>query len=241
MHCRAVWNIIIPIQLQSLNKVKEMLEYLKKLNPDIQIYSVNDSEFKTYGRVITDLDTTEIVSAAEKITNPETGSVYTPSEENFEKLQIAAQIKDEFFGTLPTQIGYCYGHNSLLNAAEWHFSSEINIAVTPLVLILGHVWEIVNGKIDSSSFKAFYLPKGAAVEVYATTLHFCPCETEKSGFGCVVGLPLDTNTPLDETSENPFLFRKNKWIIAQEENTSLINRGVVSGITGTNFEIKYLS
>lgn len=216
-----------------------MLESLKELNQDIEVFSVNDSEFKTFGRVIKDLDTTEIIAAAEKIANPETGSVYTPSEDSFEKLKIATQIKNEYFGTLPTQIGYCYGHSNFLNAAEWHFSSEINIAVTPLVLILGHIWDIENGKIDSSSFKAFYLPKGTAVEVYATTLHFCPCEVSKDGFGCVVGLPLDTNTPLDVTAENPLLFRKNKWIIAHEQNTSLINRGVVSGITGKNFEIKY--
>lgn len=219
--------------------MKEMLENLNKLNPDIRIYSVNDVEFKTFGRVIENLDVTEIIEAAEKIPKPENGSLYTPSEVSFEKLEIADKIKNTFFGTLPTQIGYCYGHNSFLNAAEWHFSSEINIAVTPLVLILGHIWDIENGKIDSSSFKAFYIPKGTVIEVYATTLHFCPCETEKRGFGCVVGLPLETNTPLDDKAENPLLFRKNKWIIAHEENASLINRGVVSGITGINYEIKY--
>lgn len=179
-----------------MNKGEERLDSLRKLNRDIQAYSVNDSEFKTFGRVVENLDTTEIITAAKIIATPETGSVYTPSEESFEKLQISAQIKNEYFGTLLTQIGYCHGHNSLLNAAERHFSSEINIAVTPLVLILGHIWDMENGKIDSSSFKAFYLPQGTAVEVYATTLHFCPCETEKGGFGCVVGLPLDTNTPL---------------------------------------------
>ena len=216
-----------------------MLNILKEKNPEIKLYSVNDSEFKTFGRVIKDLDTAEIIAAAKIIESPETGSAYSPSEVSFEKLQIADKIKKEYFGTLPTQIGYCHGHNSFLNAAEWHFSSEINIAVTPLVLILGHVWNIENGKIDSSSFKAFYLPKGTAAEVYATTLHFCPCEVEESGFGCVVGLPLGTNTPLDENSENQLLFRKNKWLIAHEENTSLINRGAVAGITGTNFEIKY--
>ena len=216
-----------------------MLNILKEKNPDIKLYSVNDSEFKTFGRVVNDLDTQEIIAAAEAIKNPETGSAYSPSEASFEKLKISSQIKSEYFGTLPTQIGYCYGHNNFLNAAEWHFSSEINIAVTPLVLILGHIWDIEDGKIDSSSFKAFYLPKGTAAEVYATTLHFCPCETEKSGFGCVVALPLGTNTPLDSAPANPLLFRKNKWIIAHEQNTSLINRGVVSGITGKNFEIKY--
>ncbi len=216
-----------------------MLDNLKLKNPDIKLYSVNSEEFKTFGRVITGLDTSEIIKAAEKISRPAEGSAYTPSEESFEKLSIAKEIENKFFGTLPAQIGYCHGHNSLLNAAEWHMSNEINIAVTPLVLILGHIWDIKSGKIDSSSFKAFYLPKGTAAEVYATTLHFCPCEVEESGFGCVVGLPLGTNTPLDENSENQLLFRKNKWLIAHEENTSLINRGAVAGITGTNFEIKY--
>lgn len=216
-----------------------MLNILKEKNPDIKLYSVNEIEFKTFGRVIKDLDTAEIISAAEAIINPETGSAYSPREASFEKLKISAQIKSEYFGTLPTQIGYCYGHSNFLDAAEWHTSSEINIAVTPLVLILGHIWDIENGKIDSSRFKAFYLPKGTAVEVYSTTLHFCPCEVEKGGFGCVVGLPLDTNTPLDATPDNPLLFRKNKWIIAHEQNMSLINRGVISGITGENFEIKY--
>lgn len=216
-----------------------MLESLKKLNPYIRIYSVNDSEFKTFGRVIENLDTAEIIAAAKKIENPEKGSLYTPSEESFERLKIADEIKNKFFGTLPTQIGYCYGHSNFLNAAEWHFSSEINIAVTPLVLILGHIWDIEKGRIDSSSFKAFYLPAGTAAEIYSTSLHFCPCEVEKSGFGCVVGLPIDTNTPLEINPDNPLLFRKNKWIIAHEENTALIDRGVVSGITGKNFEIKY--
>lgn len=126
-----------------------------------------------------------------------------------------------------------------MNATEWHTSSEINIAVTPLVLILGHIWDIGDGKIDSSKFKAFYLPKGTVVEVYATSLHFCPCEVSKKGFGCVVALPKDTNTNLEVEPQDKLLFRKNKWIIAHCENEALINRGVVAGITGTNYEIKY--
>ena len=162
-----------------------------------------------------------------------------PSVEDFEKLDIAEAVKNNYYGSLPTQIGYCWGHNTLMNATEWHTSSEINIAVTPLVLILGHIWDIKNGKIDSYNFKAFYLPKGTAVEVYATSLHFCPCEVDKNGFGCVVGLPADTNTDLTVNSNDPLLFRKNKWIIAHIENKTLKNRGVVAGITGTNFEIKY--
>ena len=91
-------------------------------------------------------------------------------------------------------------------------------------------------KIDSSQFKAFYLPKGTAVEIYATTLHFCPCEVQNDGFGCVVGLPLDTNTPLEINPDDPLLFRKNKWIMAHEDNDGLIKKGVVSGIYGENYK-----
>lgn len=216
-----------------------MLDTLKLKNPDIKLYSVNSEEFKTFGRVITGLDTSEIIKAAEKISRPSEGSAYTPSEESFEKLIIADEIKTKYFGTLPTQIGYCHGHNSLLNAAEWHMSSEINIAVTPLVLILGHIWDMENRETESSKFTAFYLPAGTAIEVYATTLHFCPCEVENGGFGCVVGLPLGTNTPLETEGPDPLLFRKNKWLIAHNDNKALISRGVLPGISGENFKINY--
>lgn len=216
-----------------------MLENLKKLNPDVAFYDVSDKEFASFGRIIKSLDATEIIETAKKIPNTESGSSYLPSVDDFEKLDIAETIKNEHYGSLPTQIGYCWGHNTIMNATEWHTSSEINIAITPLVLILGHVWDIEDGKIDSSKFKAFYLPAGTVVEVYATSLHFCPCEVSKDGFGCVVGLPAGTNTDLEIEPKNIMLFRKNKWIIAHVENETLINRGVVAGITGTNYEIKY--
>ena len=216
-----------------------MLEFLRKLNPQIEIYSCFDKEFLTFGRVLEDLDVNEITAVASSIDNLESGSMYLPSYDKFEDLDIAEKIKNEYFGTLPTQIGYCWGHSNFLNATEWHTSSEINVAVTPLVLILGHVWDIADGVINSSEFKAFYLPADTAVEVYSTTLHFCPCEVCESGFGAVVALPQGTNTDLEVTSHNPMLFRKNKWIICHNENEVLKNKGVVSGIIGDNFEIKY--
>ena len=216
-----------------------MLEKLKKINPEVEFYDVSDKEFALFGRIIKNLDTTEILEVAKEISNPESGSSYLPSVEKFEILKIATEIENELFGSLPTQIGYCWGHSNFLNATEWHTSAEINIAVTPLVLILGHVWDIVEGKIDSSKFKAFYLPAGTVVEIYATSLHFCPCEVSKNGFGCVVGLPTGTNTDLTVKKEDPMLFRKNKWIIAHVDNEALKNKGVVAGITGLNYEIKY--
>ena len=216
-----------------------MLNKIKELNSEIEIFDINDKEFETFGRVINGVNTDEIIAAAKKIQNPESGSSYMPSVEAFEGLDIAKTIKNDCFGSMPTQIGYCWGHNNFLNATEWHTSSEINVAVTPLVLILGHVWDIKDGNINSKKFKTFYLPSGTVVEVYATSLHFCPCEVSEAGFGCVVALPKGTNTDLETPSGDKLIFRKNKWIIAHEENETLKAKGVASGISGINYEIKY--
>lgn len=203
------------------------------------IYSIDDAAFAEYGKKITGVDVGEIIEAGRKIPFPQEGSVYEPSTAAFEGLEIAGKIQRECFGELPAQVGYCYGHNNFLNGWEWHTSSEINIAVTDLVLILGKLSDYKDGKIDSSTAKAFLLKAGDMVEIYATSLHFCPCEVSEDGFGCVVALPKGTNVPLEEEAENPLLFRKNKWLIAHEENEGLIQRGVVPGITGPNYEIKY--
>lgn len=210
------------------------LSELRKKNPRLPLIDVSSAEFTDYGRLLS-LGSAEIIEAAKKIPMPENGSVYHASEETFEVLPIAEVIRDTVFGTLDTELGYCYGYNEYLNAAEWHFSSEVNIAVTDLVLILGRRQDIgVDGKLSSSQMKAFYLPAGTAVEVYATTLHFCPCQASDEGFGCVVGLPVGTNLPLEVPSADPLLFRRNKWLIAHEKNEGLIARGAVPGITGEN-------
>lgn len=216
-----------------------MLKHLKELNPQIEFYSVTDKEFSSYGRIIENLDVSEITECAKRILNPKSGSEYMPSVEDFEFLKIATEIENECFGSLPVQVGYCWGYNNKLNATEWHTSSEINIAVTPLVLILGSLLDVSEGKIHSSKFKAFYLPEGTAVEVYATSLHYCPCQVTKDGFGCVVGLPLGTNTELTVKPDNQLLFAKNKWLIAHDDADELKSCGAYVGISGINYEIKY--
>ncbi len=215
-----------------------MINEIRKLNPNLKIYEVSDKEFNEYGRVVC-MDTAQIIKEAEKIEYPDEGSLYLPSVREFEDLAIAEEITDKIFGTLDTQVGYCFGYNSYLNATEWHHSSELNIAVRPLILILGKRENICQGKMNSSDMKAFYLPKGTAVEVFATSTHFCPCQVQEGGFGCVVALPRGTNVSLDKESSDPLLFRKNKWIICHEGNTALINRGVVPGIYGENTKINF--
>lgn len=216
-----------------------MLDRLKELNKNIEFFDIFSEEFSDYGRVICDLDASTLIAEAEKMPYPESDSAYLPSVEAFEATDVAKRVKEAVFGTLDTQIGYCYGHSDTLNATEWHFCSELNIAVTPFVLILGKRNDIKNGWLDSGKMKAFYIPAGAVIEVYSTTLHFCPCQVSDDGFGCIVGLPTATNTPLQAPTDDPVLFRKNKWILAHKDNAALIQKGVVAGIRGENYKINY--
>lgn len=216
-----------------------MLNKLKELNTGIAFFDIYSDEFSEYGRVVNDIDATELISLAGKLEYPEFGSVYLASLESLENTDAAIAVKEKIFGTLDTQIGYCYGYNGVLGATEWHASSELNVALTPLVLILGKRSDIKDGKLNSADMRAFYVPAGAVIEVYATSLHFCPCQVNDGGFGCIVGLPKATNTPLDAPTDDKLLFKKNKWIIAHNENTALIEKGVVPGIYGENYKINY--
>lgn len=203
----------------------------------MKIYNVTDKEFAQFGRVL-DLDTDEIVAVADGIEKPAEGSAYEASRPEFEALPVKDAIRKACFGMMDTQIGYCYGHSHQLNALEWHTCSEVNIAIEDLILLLGDRRDIDgDNRYDSSRIKAFRLRRGEAIEVYATTLHFCPIETKPEGFGCVVGLLKGTNTPLEEPCDDPLLFRTNKWLIAHEDNAALIARGAVAGIYGENYEL----
>lgn len=214
------------------------IEELKKLNSDIPIFTVNSPEFADYGRIV-ELDVGEIIAAGELIEKPEIGARYEASTQVFEKLSVAEEIKNRYFGQMPTQVGYCWGHSNFMNAWEWHTSSEINIAVTDLILILGKVSDMNEYTVDSSTAKAFFLKKGDCVEVYATSLHFCPCEVSENGFGCIVALPRGTNTPLDIETSDKKLTHKNKWLIAHCDNETMLKNGRVAGITGKNLQIRY--
>lgn len=216
-----------------------MLDKLRALNPELNIHSIHDDAFKKYGRVLEDLPAAQVAGILSGLTMPAQGSVYVAELPELMATEDAAAIEKRFFGEAPSQLGVCYGFNSQMNAMEWHRCSELNAAVTPLLLLLGDLRDVENGEYDSSRVEAFYLDKGAVIEVYATTLHFCPCQVTGEGFICLVGLSKGTNLPLDEPAENRLLFRKNKWLICHEFNRGLIEKGVHPGIHGENYTVKY--
>lgn len=222
-----------------------MLENLRKLNK-FPIYSYDDREFQKFGQVIEGYDFEELKEYAEKHTLiPETGNIYVASDEKMEKLAVYEKVKNNIYGGMDIEFGYCNGNNSLLNGLEYHKGSEVNVAVTDLVLLLAHVNDIENGKIDSSKVKGFYIPKGKVIEVYQTTMHFSPCKVSDSGFKCIVILPRYTNTDIDLENkeiifeEDKYLFKKNKWLLVHKDKQDFISRGAYEGITGENLKVEY--
>lgn len=202
----------------------------------MRLYDADSLEFKAYGRIIT-LDADELITRAKKLEMPEEGSVYEASLAELEACAAAEELQNEIFGETAIQIGCCYGHSDSLNALEWHKSSEVNIAVTDMILFLGKLDEMNGNKYASGQVKPFFVKKGTAIELYATTMHFCPCETDKGGFMSIVALPKGTNLPLDKPRKDKLLFRKNKWLIAHTDNSALIERGVMPGVYGINYKV----
>lgn len=208
---------------------------------DHKIKSVFDKEFKKYGRVIEGYNLSDVLDAMENTPLP-SDVAYVPSVPSLEALNIKKALISEVYGGLPCQVGYCNGNNYALNALEYHRSSEINIAATDLILMLGWQPDIEDDfTYDTSKVEMFKVPKGVMIEVYATTLHYAPCNANDGGFKCVVVLPKDTNTDLagsvdKSIGDNKLLFAKNKWLIGHEESGVQQDGGFI-GLKGENLKL----
>lgn len=204
----------------------------------MKIQKVTDPAFRKYGQVLEGYDFTGLIKEMKHTPVPE-DVIYVPSVEELEALDIMKDLQNNGYGGLPVQIGYCNGHNKKLNAVEYHRNSEINVAVTDLVLLIGHQQDIEpDHTYDTSKIEAFLVPAGTGIEVYATTLHYAPCHVNEGGFQCVVVLPKGTNTDLtfqtEKTGEDSLMTAKNKWLIAHEDAKIA---GAFNGLKGENITI----
>ena len=196
----------------------------------MHILSVKDPAFRKYGRVITNVDFTQLVEEMKKTPVPD-GVVYEPGINALEALPVKKELETITYGEMPVQIGYCNGHNSKLNAVEYHRSSEINVAATDAILILGLLADVA--------------PAGTGVEVFATSLHYAPCGVDGQGFQVAIVLPQGTNYPLEGAhqkveqgkapSEDALLAATNKWLIGHAEGG--LPEGSFLGLVGENLDV----
>jgi hypothetical protein len=208
----------------------------------MHIYSVTDPEFKAYGKILEGYDTAGLLAAMEKIAMPAAGTAYEPGIESLEACGVFSALRDRAYGGMPIQLGMCWGHNTKLNCLEYHRDSEVNIGTGDFILLLAREEEIKDGVLDTDRVKAFRVPAGTAVEVYATTLHYAPCHTDAdAGFRVAVVLPKGTNTakpdyePLNE--EDRWMTARNKWLLAHPESNEA-KTGAHIGLSGLNIDIK---
>lgn len=205
------------------------------------IYSVFDPEFKPYGKVVPGYDTAELCRTLEAVTPLPEATAYVPSQPELEALPIAEQITVNAFGGMPVQLGWCNGHNTKLNCLEYHRDSEFNCGSADFILLLAREDEIEDGRLDTAKVRAFRVPAGVLVEVYATTLHYAPCSAKAGeGFRVLVALPRGTNGPRPDitpvSGEDALLWACNKWLLAHPESREAA-RGAYVGLTGPNIDI----
>ena len=208
----------------------------------MKIYNVTDPEFRKYGAIVKGIDFSELLSAIGQMECP-ADTAYEADYPAFHDFEVSNQLQDIYWGEGKIEIGYCIGHNTKLNGLEYHRSSEINLACLDIILLLGKREDIdENYQYETDKVKAFFVPKGTAVELYATTLHFAPCGMQENdyAFKTAVILPYGTNFPLekartDAEGEDKLLLAQNKWLIAHKDGGQ---GDAFVGLIGENIEVK---
>jgi len=212
----------------------------------MKLESIHDSAFREYGQVLEGYNFGGLLDALNKTPCPEKSVVYVPGEASLEGLPVCAELRDRYYGGLPIQIGYCNGYNTMMNALEYHRDSEVNIAGDNIILLLAKQADIAlpAWTLDSAKVRAFLVPAGTGVELYATTLHYAPASAHGGTFRVAVVLPKGTNTDKPAFNagnvEDTLMTARNKWLIAHGDCADLIAQGCRAGITGRNPDVREL-
>ncbi len=189
----------------------------------MKIHKITGPEFRTYGSIVEGYDFTALLEAMRRKPIPAQGIDYVASDPDLEALPIFPKFAAGFYGGLPAALGYCMGHNQRLNALEYHRGSEVNVSVTDYIVMVGRQQDIApDGSYDTGLVELFYVPAGLAVEFYATTLHYCACHVQESGYAHATFLPKGTNCPLPGdfkavTGEDQILAARNKWLLVHQD------------------------
>lgn len=210
----------------------------------MQVYNVTDERFSAYGRVLQGYDFEELFGELAKLDVPDVGIVYEASVPSLEKCAVHKTCFSNGFGGMPIEIGYVGGSNRVLNCLEYHKSSEFNIAMDDVILVLGKQTDIIGGVFDTANCEAFLLPAGVGVELYATTLHYAPMNVADKSYRVVCVLPLGTNGPKPEmkrlSQEDDFCAGSNKWLLAHYDSEDAKN-GAHVGLKGENISFEMLN
>jgi len=227
----------------------DALSELRKINSKIEILSVVDKDFLSFGRVLTEAKADLAINAARgmwKVTDGIGAAASVPEFEADKNLQTT--IGTPVFAEMPIEVGWVYGRNDRLNGLEWHHGSEVHIPLEDCVFLLANWLEIQwspKPSIDTKHILAFYAPKGTIVELKNWALHFVPINvSKKTGFCNLFVLLRGTAEPLQMpksmASDHQVLIARNQWLIVHPKAADLVKAGNHVGIYGENITINQL-
>ena len=85
----------------------------------MQILKVTDEAFRQYGKVIKDLDVSDIITAMSETPCPD-DVVYEPSIESLEACKSAQSVSDSLYGACRSRSATATATTIYLNAVEYH-------------------------------------------------------------------------------------------------------------------------
>ena len=218
------------------------IEDFQKKNPDYKILSIDDPDFKKYGKVYTKYDISEVKDYMDKnvkISSP--SNFYTPSNKDLEKIPAIQEMGKDIYAFMPIEAGECTGQSTNFSAIEYHQGSETNIMLTDVLMVLGQRSTLdTKGEYSpSEDGQIFFVPAGTVVEFYSTTLYYAPIKVHDSGFSIIVILIKGSNEelPADFKSDNKRIVKQNKFQLVDPSRKDKIAIGVQVGLTGKLIEM----
>lgn len=209
----------------------------------MKVYQLTDKEFQDYGFLLQGYDFTSFLKALATLPIPQTGITYEPSVKVLEEDEAFGAMQARGFGGMPIQIGYVGGNNKILNCLEYHKSSEFNVALDDVILVLGKQSEMEGNTFDTSLCKAFFVPAGTGVELFATTLHYAPMNVSEKGYRVACVLPLGTNGAKPNLpvldGQDKMCAGSNKWLLAHPDSEDA-KKGAYIGLKGKNISFNDL-
>ncbi len=209
-------------------------EEVVKRNPNKKIHSVASQAFNDYGTVY-EYNVEEVINyALENVEVPKSGDFYQATHDGLESIPVVQTISKDLFGGLSVQAGACVGHNKALTGFEYHQGSEVIIAVTDCVIILGKRQDMQGYDYQGEKAELFFVEKGQVVELYGTTLHYTPCKVEDY-FMTIVLLLKGTNVEFDQPKG--ICTKRNKYLIVHPSQTEKVEAGTYPGLLGDMIRI----
>lgn len=212
-------------------------EQLQNLNPKLTLKAINNENFNRYGCII-DQDFTSLVTSYDlNYPIPLKGNQYVNSILELENDPFIKQLCFKVYGGLEVMAGVVVGNNNVLNGIEYHQCSEVIIAITDYVLVVGDRRDMHANDYDTTLCELFYVSKGMVIECYPSTLHYTPIAVDRNGFKTICLLLKGTGDTLIN-GPSGILKKKNKWFIAHPTNIDKIQAGDSVGLHGDLIKIE---